>query len=350
MKHLHVAWGCAAVLSVAAAAVVWWGTVPLSAEAAVRTDAPVLGSRTACEQFNGLPPDFGPGSRVGMLRVPAGRFTPGSTRGYADEMPAGPVDVPSFWIDRTEVTNAQFAAFVAATAYVTDAERAGHGVVFTAPPRGRLVAPNSWWSVVAGAHWRHPEGPGSDAADHPAAPAVQLSRADAQAYARWLGRELPSEAEWEWAALGGGDPELVERSARNARGGMEPRGADGTPVANYWQGSFPDINTLEDGHAGRAPVGCFVANGYGLHDLIGNVWEWTRDAYRGQRGDGRSDEPAVALAVAGAVPGPDLAVIKGGSFLCAPDHCVRYRVAARHPQEADLGTSHVGFRTVLRTP
>lgn len=345
MKHPRTPWVCAAVLAVAGAAMGWWAATPRSAEAAARNDAPVLGSRSACEQYTGLPSGFGPESRAGMLRVPTGRFTPGSTRGYADEMPAGPVDVPSFWIDRTEVTNAQFAAFVAATAYVTDAERAGSGVVFTSPPRGRLVAPNSWWSVVAGASWRHPEGPGSGAADHPAAPAVQLSRADAQAYARWLGRELPSEAEWEWAALGGGDPELVERSTRS---GMEPRGADGKPMANYWQGSFPDINTLEDSHAGRAPVGCFVANGYGLHDLIGNVWEWTRDAYRGQRGDGRSGEPTGIEA--GAVPGIDLAVIKGGSFLCAPDYCVRYRAAARHPQEADLGTSHVGFRTVLRTP
>jgi len=342
MKHVWLSFGCAVALAVVGATHGWW-----AAQATVRAEQPVLGSRSACEQFNGLPAGFGPGSRAGMLPVPAGRFTPGSTSGYPDEAPKGAVSVKDFWMDRTEVTNAQFAAFVAATGYVTDAEREGSGVVFRAPGRGRVGAPNSWWALVAGASWRHPEGPGSNAADHPQAPAVQLSRGDAQAYARWLGRELPSEDEWEWAALGGGDPERIERGNRGAH---EPRGVDGTPTANYWQGSFPDINTGEDGHAGRAPVGCYVANGYGLHDLIGNVWEWTRDPYRGARMGSQSGDPVAARAGAGAAPGPDIAVIKGGSFLCAPDFCVRYRAAARHPQEADLGTSHVGFRTVLRTP
>lgn len=344
MKNLLASIGCAAALAAAGTAIGWWAAAPRPAEAAAHTAAPLLGTRSACEAFTGLPVGFGPGSRVGMVRVPAGRFTPGSTSGYADEAPAGAVSVSTFWIDRTEVTNAQFAAFVQATGYLTDAERQGGAVVFTAPPRGRWVAPNTWWSMMAGAQWRHPEGPGSHAMDRPQAPVVQLSRSDAQAYARWLGRELPSEDEWEWAALGGGDPERVERAAR------EPRSADGKPTANYWQGVFPDINTAEDGHAGRAPVGCYAANGYGLHDLIGNVWEWTRDEYRGSRRGSSSGEPAAALAGSLTRPESVAAVIKGGSFLCSPDYCVRYRAAARHPQEADLGTSHVGFRTVLRTP
>lgn len=339
MKHALLSLGCIAALAMAGATHGWW-----TAQASVRTAMPALGNRATCEQFKGVPPDFGPGSRAGMVLVPGGRFLPGSTNGYPDEQPTGAVSVKGFWMDRTEVTNAQFATFVAATGHVTDAERQGSGVVFTAPPRGRLVAPNSWWKEVAGANWRQPEGPGSHAADHPQAPVVLLSRADAQAYARWLGRELPSEDEWEWAALGGGDPERLERAAR------EPRGADGTPVANYWQGSFPDINTAEDGHAGRAPVGCYAANGYGLHDLIGNVWEWTRDRYRGPRKADRSGDPGVAAVGGRAALGTEVAVIKGGSFLCAPDYCVRYRASARHPQEADLGTSHVGFRTVLRMP
>ena len=274
-----------------------------------------------------------------MVAVPGGRFEPGSHQGYADERPAGPVTVAPFWIDRTEVTNAQFAAFVRATGHVTQAEREGAAVVFRAPPRGRQVADNAWWVYTQGAQWRHPEGPGSSLEGRQNQPVVHVALTDAQAYARWLGRELPTEAQWEWAARGGGDPERLER---------EPRTADGHSLANYWQGSFPDLNTRDDGFAERAPVGCFAANGYGLHDMIGNVWEWTRDAYRGPRQPHGNGEPAQATPRTDAAGLP--MVIKGGSFLCAADYCVRYRAAARHPQEADLGVAHVGFRTVAPAP
>lgn len=240
-------------------------------------------------------------------------------------------------MDRTEVTNAQFAAFVRATGHVTGAEREGAAVVFKAAQQRRATDAESWWVYLQGADWRHPEGPGSSSRSGDHHPVVHVTLADAEAYARWLGRELPTEAEWEWAARGGGDAERLDR---------EPRANDGTPQANYWQGLFPDLNTREDGFADLAPVGCYPANGYGLHDLIGNVWEWTRTDYRGPRQPHGNGDPAAA------VSGPRAAgtamVIKGGSFLCAASYCARYRAAARHPQESDLGVLHVGFRTVAR--
>jgi formylglycine-generating enzyme required for sulfatase activity len=271
-----------------------------------------------------------------MVRVPAGRFEPGSLQGYADERPAGSISVDAFWMDRTEVTNAQFEAFAKATGHVTAAEREGAAVVFRAPPRGKAVVENSWWRYTEGANWRHPEGPGSNLQGRMNQPVIHVTLADAQAYARWLGRDLPTEAQWEWAARGGGDAELLER---------EPRGPGGQASANYWQGLFPDLNTREDGFADRAPVGCFAANGYGLQDMIGNVWEWTIDAYRGARQPHGNGEPGKSVPRQAVIGEP--MVIKGGSFLCAADYCMRYRAAARHPQEADLGVAHVGFRTVM---
>lgn len=298
-----------------------------------------LGSTDRCLRGNGLPEGFGRDAHAGMVQVPAGRFEPGTRQGYADERPAGEQSVTAFWMDRTEVTNAQFDAFVQATGHVTAAERQGGAVVFRAPARGTRVADNAWWVYTPGADWRHPEGPGSGIQGRMNQPVVHVTLDDARAYAKWLGRDLPTEAQWEWAARGGGDAERVER---------EPRGADGRATANYWQGIFPDLNTGADGFAARAPVGCYAANGYGLHDMIGNVWEWTRDAYLGPRQPHGNGEPEQASPrrARSAVP----MVIKGGSFLCAADYCVRYRAAARHPQEADLGVAHVGFRTVLPAP
>ncbi len=261
-----------------------------------------------------------------------------------------PMQVQGFWMDRTEVTNGQFAAFVKATGYITVAERAVDtrlhpglpdamqqpgAVVFVMPTdlqHGGDV--RQWWQYRAGANWRHPGGPGTDIDGLDMLPVVATTNEDAQAYARWKGRELPSEAQWEWAALGGGKPE--------AGNTQQPA------QANTWQGMFPVHNDATDGFAGIAPVGCFAPNGYGLFDMIGNVWEMTRDHYLPFH-DGRDntppDQPPAAVR-----PGStsDQHVIKGGSYLCAPNYCMRYRPGARQGQEDDLATSHLGFRTILR--
>ena len=205
---------------------------------------------------------------------------------------------------------------------------------------GRLT---QWWRYVAGANWREPQGPGSSITGKENHPVVHIAYEDALAYARWKGRDLPTEAQWEFAARGGRDGEDDWASAFDAKG---------KPLANTWQGLFPVLNTEEDGFTGTAPVGCFPPNGYGLYDMIGNVWEWTTDWYR----PGHLPDAAVNPA------GPNLAqlrvsasqppsrVIKGGSYLCAHNYCARYRPAARQPQEVDLGAAHLGFRTVLNRP
>lgn len=296
-----------------------------------------------CGRGPALPPGFGPGSKAGMVELRGGSFEPGSRSGYPDERPAGRVRVAPFWIDRTEVTNAQFEAFVKATGHVTQAEREGLSAVFRAPAPGqRVQGAQDWWRWTRGASWRHPEGPGSDLRGREQQPVIHVTQADALAYARWLGRDLPTEDEWEFAARGGGQPEQIER---------EPRTKDGKPTANYWQGVFPDLNTREDGYAALAPVGCFPPNGYGLFDMIGNVWELTRDRYAGARQPHFNGDPreAAGRAASSTSDAPQRLVIKGGSFLCATNYCVRYRTAAREAQDADVGTSHVGFRTVWRS-
>ncbi|AXQ27600.1 formylglycine-generating enzyme family protein [Solimonas sp. K1W22B-7] len=288
-----------------------------------------LGSPAACRDYSGLPRGWGVTPRAGMLRVAAGRFERGSLRGYADERPLVDTRVDAFWMDRTEVSNAQFASFVAATAYVTEAERTGATAVFRVPPPdAAALEPGSGWKLLKGADWRHPEGPDSSIAGRDNVPVVNVSLADAQAYAAWLGRELPSEMQWEFAARAGRSNAAADAALLDA--GQRPQ-------ANVWQGLFPIEDRGDDGFPGRAPVGCFAANPYGLHDMIGNVWEWTTDLYRG-----RLD--AVAAAATPSAP----RVIKGGSFLCADNYCVRSRASARHPQEPDLPTTHLGFRTVAR--
>lgn len=291
-----------------------------------------LGSPEACERYGGLPTGFGSQPTAGMVRVRGGRFAPGHPQGPLGERPAAAQAVVApFWIDRTEVTNAQFERFTLATGYRTEAERGAAAVVFRAPKEvARGADPSQWWRVEPGAHWRQPEGPGSSVQGRMHHPVVHVTLADAQAYARWLGRELPTEAEWEWAARAAGAPEQLER---------QPRDAEGRPSANFWQGVFPFMNVQEDGYVDRAPVGCFAANGWGLHDMIGNVWEWTADRHPGPHGVGAA-RPASAAATH---------VIKGGSFLCSADYCSNYRSSARHPHEVDLPIAHVGFRTVWRS-
>ncbi len=314
--------------------------IALRSSAGTAAPLPHLGTEAACSAYSGLPPAWMSEAHAGMLHVAAGEFTFGSDRGYPDERPAGhaPMHMPSFWIDQTEVTIAQFEAFVADTGYVTEAEHQGGGVVFRQPTQAQMDArPYAWWTFVRGADWRHPGGPGSGIAGLDHFPVTFVTRADALAYARWLGRDLPSEAEWEFAAKAGRSGAFLDAS---------PRDAQGRPAANYWQGAFPAVDLAEDGHAGLAPVGCYPANAWGLHDTIGNVWEWTNDPYDGPHQAHMNGDTAAAAAPFHPTNQPY--VIKGGSFLCSADYCVRYRASAREQQEADLATAHIGFRTVRR--
>jgi formylglycine-generating enzyme required for sulfatase activity len=279
----------------------------------------------------------------GQIRIPGGAFRMGSDAYYEEEGPVRVVTVAAFSIDRFAVTNADFARFVAATHYVTDAEGKPDPADYPEIPPDRLVAggavftsptgirgtedPMRWWAFVPGADWRHPEGRGSSIAGRENDPVVQVSYRDALAYAHWAGRELPTEAQFEYAARGGLDGKTYAWGDEMAPGGVAQ--------ANTWQGAFPDRNTGQDGFVGRAPVGCFPANGYGLYDMIGNVWEWTSSLYAGE-GAG----PASRV----------LRTIKGGSFLCAPNYCRRYRPAARQAQESGFSALHLGFRTVSNAP
>ncbi|MDR5795063.1 MULTISPECIES: formylglycine-generating enzyme family protein [unclassified Caballeronia] len=303
-----------------------------------RTLAP-LGSEQQCERYSGIPAKWRDDPRAGMVHLRGGEFVFGSTLGYDDERPVGDgkTKVGAFWIDQTDVTNAQFAAFVDATGYVTEAERQGGAVVFHVPTREEMNARDlAWWSWVKGASWKHPTGSSSTWKGHENRPVTMVTLADALAYAHWLGRDLPTEAEWEYAGKAGREGAQLDAAPRDARG---------KPSANYWQGVFPVLDSAEDGHAGLAPVGCYAANDFRLYDMIGNAWEWTKDPYTGPRQPHSNGDTA---AVIPARKHDTAVVIKGGSFLCAQDYCVRYRASSREQQEADLPASHIGFRTVLR--
>jgi sulfatase modifying factor 1 len=287
-------------------------------------------------------------STVGMRWIPPGEFTMGTddAHGMANERPARRVRVNGFWIDEHTVTNAQFARFVEATGYVTTAERqpdwdeiekqlpAGTpkpdtsvfvpgSAVFTPPPgpvpRGDVSA---WWQWTPGANWRHPEGPSSSITDRSTHPVVHVSWDDAVAYAKWLGKALPTEAEWEFAARGG-----LEGMRFNWGNDVRPGNRH---MANIFHGDFPHRPTAEDGFLRTSPVKSFPANGYGLYDMAGNVWQWTADWY----GDAESPMPR--------------RVIKGGSFLCHESYCESFRPSARRGTAPDTGSSHVGFRLVRR--
>jgi formylglycine-generating enzyme required for sulfatase activity len=302
-----------------------------------------------------------------MRWVPGGTYLMGSNKHYPEEAPAHKVAVDGFWIDETTVTNAQFRRFVEESGYVTLAERPPNAddypgakpellvpasVVFVRPRRRvSLDNPYEWWAFVPGADWRHPRGPDTtiEGLDHH--PVVHVAYEDAEAFARWAGKALPTEAEWERAARGG------------LSGAEFTWGVEFTPggryMANSWQGEFPMVNECADGFEWTAPVGSFPPNGYGLFDMAGNVWEWTTDWFeerhlvahacctisnpRGGERD-RSFDPCMPETK---IPRK---VMKGGSFLCAPNYCRRYRPAARMAQPVDTSTCHLGFRCIVRAP
>jgi formylglycine-generating enzyme required for sulfatase activity len=336
---------------------------PVETAPAAPAAAPAFGPTVGND---GAPPQQAP---EGMVWIPGGEFSMGAAdpRGTAhggheamdDARPIHRVYVDGFWMDETEVTNDQFARFVKATGYVTVAERAPRAEDYPRAPRENLVAGSAcftpprepvplddlyrWWSYVRGADWRHPRGPRSDIRSKGRYPVVHVAYADAEAYARWAGKRLPTEAEWEFAARGG-------QAGRVYAWGddMRPGGAF---RANTHQGRFPAEDTAEDGYSGIAPVGRFPREGYGLYDVSGNVWEWVSDWYR----------PDYYAQVAGAVArnprGPDTPydpaeptekkrVQRGGSYLCTDQYCTRYMVGTRGKGEVTSGSDHLGFRCV----
>jgi formylglycine-generating enzyme required for sulfatase activity len=290
----------------------------------------------------------------------------GSDRHYREEAPARRVRVEGFWVDRHAVTNARFAEFADATGYVTVAEEAPDPSLYPGAPPANLVPGSmvftmtpgpvdlrhyaNWWRWTPGADWRHPLGPGSSIdgmADHPV---VQVAWRDVEAFCAWAGRELPTEAEWEYAARGGLD------GAEFVWGDDDPQETE--PLANTWQGRFPFENTELDGWTRTAPVGSYPPNGFGLFDMAGNVWEWTADWYSGSGGTASCcvpENPRGGTEAGSLDPNqPNTPiprkVVKGGSHLCTVQYCFRYRPAARQPQMIDTGMSHLGFRTISRAP
>ena len=277
----------------------------------------------------------------------------GSNEFYREERPVHRQTVEGFWIDRYAVTNAEFRKFVGATGYVTFCERAPDPTMYPdadssllvpgsavfRKPRGPVNLSNAraWWEYVPGADWQHPEGPDSNVDGRDDHPVVHVAYEDAITYAAWAGKDLPNEPEWEFAARGGMD------GARYAWGN-EPV-PNGRTTANIWQGRFPWENLKPDGYEGTSPVGAFPANGYGLHDMIGNVWEWTASLFMPP-----ATEKLKMSCCATGEPGSHIEhrVVKGGSYLCAPNYCLRYRPAARQGEAIDTSTCHIGFRCVAR--
>ncbi len=312
------------------------------------------------------------GDEPGMVWIPGGEFTMGSddAKAQPNEGPPHRVRTSGFWMDATDVTNAQFAKFIAATAYVTTAERKPDwsdlkkqlppgtpkpddsvlvpgSLVFTPPDHPvPLSDMSAWWTWTPGASWLHPEGPGSDLKGRENHPVVQVTWDDAMAYAKWAGKRLPTEAEWEYAARGG------------LEGKRYPWGDEFQPggkfMANIWTGEFPCHNTAEDGYAGTSPVESFPPNGYGLYDMAGNVWQWCADFYRGdafvQFCGGtcclNPKGPAETFNPTRDVPNSLEHVTKGGSFLCSASYCESYRPSARRGVPPDTSTAHIGFRCV----
>jgi formylglycine-generating enzyme len=303
-----------------------------------------------------------------MLWIPGGTFLMGSCDFYPEEGPVHEVSVDGFWMDRHTVTNEQFARFVEATGYITVAEAPLNPADYPGAPKENLVPGalvfhkssgpvdlkdyRNWWVWTPGTSWRYPQGPDSSIDAILQHPVVHIAYEDAEAYARWAGRELPTEAEWERAARGGLEGKKFTWGDEHF--------PDGKAMANSWQGEFPWQNQLVDGFEGTSPVGSFPANGYGLFDMAGNVWEWTSDWYVHEHAKevapgccGPAVNPRIESSQKSFDPRQPAIriprkVVKGGSHICAPNYCLRYRPAARQPQMIDTGMSHIGFRCILR--
>lgn len=300
-----------------------------------------------------------------MVWIPGGEFVMGSDQHYSEEAPTHRVLVRGFWMDTHTVTNRDFQRFVDATDYVTSAEKPANAADYpNAKPQLLMPAsvvfrktkgptdmsnPYNWWEYIAGADWRHPRGPGTSIEGLDDHPVVHVAFEDAMAYVRWAGKDLPTEAEWECAARGGLDRAVYVWGDEFAPGGRM--------MANTWQGQFPWENLVEDGYEWTAPVGSFAANDFGLYDMAGNVWQWTTDWYQDHDkmkracctidhpGSVQPDESYDPRTPKVRIP---RRVMKGGSYLCAPNYCHRYRPAARMAQPVDTATCHLGFRGVVR--
>ncbi|HKY65272.1 MAG TPA: formylglycine-generating enzyme family protein [Acidimicrobiales bacterium] len=308
----------------------------------------------------------GPAPHPGMVWVPGGTFLMGSDDHYPEEAPAHRVTVAGLWMDRLAATNDDFARFVRATGHVTVAERAPDPADYPDARPDLLVAASSvfrkpgrpvslddayrWWALVPGADWRHPRGPQSSIRDLGDHPVVHVAWSDVEAYAAWAGKQLPTEAEWERAARGGLEGAEFAWGDELVPGGRH--------MANWWQGDFPNHNSRDDGFEYSAPAKSFPPNGFGLFQMTGNVWEWTSDWYQ-DRAAGAPEHACCAVpdprggtrdgsVVAGDPAAVPRKVMKGGSHLCAPSYCRRYRPAARMAQAVDTSTSHLGFRCVVR--
>lgn len=289
-----------------------------------------------------------------MVSIPGATFRMGSEDFYPEERPVRSVAVAGFWMDEHPVTAGEFRRFVRETGYVTLAERPLDAADYPDADPALLVPGSlvfrktsgpvplddvrSWWAYTPGASWKHPAGPGSTINGRDRHPVVQVAYEDAEAYATWAGKELPTEAEWELAARGGLDGAVFAWGDEHV--------PEGKPPANTWQGQFPWQNLKADGFDGTSPVGSFPPNGYGLYDMCGNVWEWTSDWFT-RSGDDAAGKPCCAPP---SVPGERFPrkVIKGGSHLCAPNYCLRYRPAARQGETVDTSTAHIGFRCIVR--